>query len=341
MLDNIEDIPTTIGLFDRVTDAKLPIYRSRTPLYLKDCQNLSRGIYFSNYFLWFGKIREASMLPVLKRVSALLNSGEFGMVTNNSSLNILGDAVAGDIIETRFWVGEILDNNSTVTLFCDWRKSLDNNRFEIIAKAEMKISWVRIVDHGLVAVEPMPDYFLEYTKEMQSSLDNSPIFKEQKGDFDSLDIGERLYIAPFTPRRGRLLAKEYISTTLEDSNSVGNIYYSNYSRWQGVVRDNFFYNLAPEYFRGIGEMGELITTKVKVQHLREAMPFDKILITMNIIEVGQSGAELSFNYFKVEEGQNIKLAIGSQTVIWAKKSSDDKFIATAWPSQFLDRLIEE
>ncbi len=134
------------------------------------------------------------------------------------------------------------------------------------------------------------------------------------------------------------MAEETISTTLEDANSVGNIYFSNYGRWQGAVRDTYFYNIDKEYFHGVGEKGELIVVNASVNHLRESMPFDKILVTMSIVRLWEMGAELTFSYYKIDDAK-VKLAIGTQTVIWAKKENKNNFRPLSWPKIFLDKLL--
>ena len=329
-----------VGFIKRSKNNDFPVYFSRTPLFFRDCQNLSRGIYFANFFAWMGKVREAATFPILAKISEDLNTGKLGMVTNSVSIDIVGEAIAGDIIETRFWIGKTLDNGSTFDLFYDWKKLLPDGTYEELAYGEMRVSWVEIVSHGIVKSKPLPSYFQDYAKIFQSPVDNPYIFALKDKKNSLLNLGEELYNAPPSPRRGVVLAEETISTTLEDANSVGNIYFSNYGRWQGLVRDRYFYNIDKEYFHGIGEKGELIVLNASINHLRESMPFDKILITMNIVRLWETGAELTFSYYKIDDTK-VKLAIGVQRVIWAKKENKDNFKPQHWPKIFLNKLLTQ
>jgi len=329
-----------VGFTNKDENNDFPIYYHRTPIFFRDCQNLSRGIYFSNFFAWMGKIRESALFPILKDISAELNTGEIGMVTNSTSLKILGEVLTGDVVETRFWASGLFENKSTFDLFYEWRKVLDDGSYERIAEGEMRVSWVKIVSHGQVKPLAVPAYLEAFIKEIQMPKGASYVSDVNHNPFNSLKKGKELYFAPPHPRRGKLIAEELIETTLEDANSVGNIYFSNYSRWQGVVRDKFFYKLNKNYFQGIGEAGELIATASSMNHLREVMPFDTILITMNVVEVWENGAELTFTYFKVDGNEKLKLATGAQTVMWVKKENKNSFKSYPWPKEFLEALLK-
>jgi len=321
----------------------VPTYYNREPLYFKDCQNIGKGIYFSNYFYWMGKIRESAMAIILKEISSDLNTGEIGMVTNSSSLKIVGDAIVGDIIERRFGLVKFV-NDSTIDLFFIWKKVLDDGSLEDIAYGEMRISWVSIVSHGIVKPRALPPYYNSFLERMMKSTKELCYSNQLHGGGTfNFERGKNLYCAPNAPRRGKLISEKIIETTQEDGNSVGNIYFANYSRWQGLVRDGFFYHINPDYFKGVGERGELIVTETEVSHLREIMPFDKVLVTMNVVEIWESAFELTFAYFKIDGEEKVKLAVGSQTVVWAKKSSPNStnMETLPLPEEFLSALMRD
>ena len=329
-----------VGFMNKDEHNDFPIYYHRTPIFFRDCQNLSRGIYFSNFFAWMGKIRESALFPILKEISIELNTGKIGMVTNSTSLKILGEALTGDVVETRFWISGLFDNKSTFDLFYEWKKLLEDGSYESIAQGEMRVSWVEIVSHGQVKPLAVPEYLEKFIKNMQMPQGVSYVSDSTNNLFDSLEKGGELYYAPLHPRRGKIMSELLIETTLEDANSVGNIYFSNYPRWQGVVRDKFFYKLNQDYFQGIGERGELVVTNASINHLREVMPFDMVQITMNVVEVWENGAELTFTYYKIDKEERLKLATGSQTVMWVKKESTGNFKSYPWPEEFLNSLLK-
>jgi acyl-CoA thioesterase FadM len=124
-----------------------------------------------------------------------------------------------------------------------------------------------------------------------------------------------------------------MDTSLEDANIVGNIYFANYYAWQGRVRDRYFYDLIPQYFQGTGERGELICLNCRVDHLREAMPFDRIEVRMALKALKECRATLYFEYFKVDPaGPPLKLATGKQEVVWVRRNAQKKPVPHPFPS---------
>ena len=257
-------------------------------------------------------------------------------------MTILGEATSGDIVETHLWMGKVFGpDNATFDLFYDWRKILPDGSHERIAMGEMRASWVKILDHGIVAPEPLPDYFNDFG-DIMGKVRESGVYQPLPEPLKTLATGDDLFSSPEGPRSGHLIIEELLQPTLEDANLVGNVYFSNYSRWQGIVRDKYFYNLAPEFFRGTGTKGELITTFCEVEHLREAMPFDKIVIAMHVVNVGSSGVDLRFDYFRQDaDGSRLKLAVGKQTTVWSIKDEQSVLKAAEWPEVFKNALLEK
>jgi len=114
-----------------------------------------------------------------------------------------------------------------------------------------------------------------------------------------------------------LLAERVFGTALEDANLVGNIYFANYTLWTGRTRDHFFHDVAPEYYRGVGEQGELRCLYHRIDHLREAMPFERIAVRMSLEALRERGVRLRCDYFRVTpDGGREKLAHGQHVVGW-------------------------
>ncbi|MCK5323437.1 MAG: polyketide synthase dehydratase domain-containing protein, partial [Desulfobulbaceae bacterium] len=68
------------------------IFIHRFPVGFRPNAQLSRTLYFSNYVFWVGEIREASVWPVLGKIADQYSTGKWGVVTNYSHLQILGEA---------------------------------------------------------------------------------------------------------------------------------------------------------------------------------------------------------------------------------------------------------
>jgi enediyne polyketide synthase len=110
-------------------------------------------------------------------------------------------------------------------------------------------------------------------------------------------------------------------TTLDHANLVGNVYYANYPRWAGRCRDMYFFKVAPELYRAEDHPGELLCRRMKIDHLREAMPFDRVLTEMSIRAVYRCGVALAFQMYRVDDdGSRTKLAVAEQDVVFGTRA---------------------
>jgi acyl-CoA thioesterase FadM len=135
------------------------------------------------------------------------------------------------------------------------------------------------------------------------------------------------------------LHEQLIETSLDSSNLVGNIYFANYYAWMGQTRDQYFFKLIPDYFRGTGEKGELLCLECRVDHLREAMPFDRIVVTMALKVLNTFSATFYFEYFRLEpDGTRIKLAVGEHLAVWVKRDDQSRPIPTPFPPAVLENF---
>jgi enediyne polyketide synthase len=314
----------------------------RFPITFKPNANLSRRVYFSNYFFWLGEVREMALWPILEKIGEQVATGKWGLITNKTRMKIVGEAIAKDHVEIRIWAsGNHIDSNFLMDLTIDYRKILQDRTYERLAWCEQQVAWVKILGHGVVKPEPYPDYYWDFVKRMlpkydaPNHLDPIPeplsVLMNPEGDFEQ-------YRAPAKPVIEPLLFERVIETSLDMSNTVGNIYFANYYAWQGQVRDHYFYKIIPEYFRGAGEKGELLCLQTEVQHLREAMPFDIIIVTMALKILTKYKVTFYFEYFRQEsDGFKTKLAYGEQENIWVVR--DEK--GTPVPSPFPQPVLEK
>jgi NAD(P)-dependent dehydrogenase (short-subunit alcohol dehydrogenase family)/acyl-CoA thioesterase FadM/phosphopantetheinyl transferase len=310
----------------------------RIPVTFRPNSQLSRTIYFPNYFFWLGEIREAAMWPVLEKVARQFSTGKWGIITNNSCINILGEATARDKIEICMWAsGNSGPANSTMDLTIDFRKILKDGSYERLAWCEQQVTWVQILDHGIVKPEPYPDYYWDLMKNLVPRYEAPNVpepLPEPLTDLKRAEGDKNEYRAPSGPIVRPLLHEQTIETSLYNSNIVGNIYFANYYAWQGQTRDQYFFNLIPEYYRGTGEKGELLCLECRVDHLREAMPFDRIVVTMALKALKTYSVVLYFEYFRLEsDGTRVKLAFGEHHAVWVVRDSQGKPAPAPFPSK--------
>lgn len=296
----------------------------RFPLTFRESANLSRTLFFSHVFMWMGKLRELAVQPVYEPLARQFATGRWGMVTNYGETRYFGEARAEDTIEGRFWLGPASGRlGSTQEFHYEWRRVPPGGAPERFAWSRMGVTWVEILGHGVVEARPLPEYYASLmdrvtppdTPEVRAALEPSPAP-------DDVHLGSPLWSAPPGPAGGPVLHEEAFDTSLEESNLVGNIYFANYYVWQGVARDRFFQAVAPELYRGTGESGELRCLHHRTDHLREAMPFQRIAARMSLDAMHERGVRLRFDMFRLEDGRRDKLGAAVHTAGWFAPVAD-------------------
>jgi len=326
----VSEEPGAFGMAMELVNGRLHSV-NRFPVSFKHCANLSRTVYFSNYFEWLGSLREFTLWAVRDRLESLILAGDAGLVTNAADMQFLGTAGPSDVIEARLWLERVLGSaKSTLDLRCEFYKISQVGKRSRLASGRMRTTWVRVLGHGDVVPAAFPDFVQDMVDAAGASSGEGPLEKVEPPPYG---VGLELFRA--LPGAHVEVARDTFDTGLEDSNLIGNLYYANYFKWQGKVRDRFFYGLAPELFRGFGSSGEAYVLNSRAEFLRDAMPFDRIVVAMSVTAVYQFGATFRFEYFAADgSGGTRKLAVGEQDIAWVKQG-----VAVALPPAFVQALI--
>ncbi len=287
----------------------------RWPIAFKDSSSPHRNLYFTKFGEWMGRTREIAFWPLLGEASEIFKAGDSGWVTNHSETRVFCSMQVGDMMEVRVSSSEISGSqNSTVELVYDWYRIDGEGLEHLAAQSRMQITWVEVIGHGVVKVAPFPDNFLEFFSTVASS---------RGSEFQSLPeslLGDTLFEAPKGINTDIFLTSQVFQTSLEDSNLVGNIYFSNYLVWQGRTRDRFLEAIAPGCL-DLKSQGEPHSTRVHLKHLRELMPFESVMVEMKLRRLSENGFILFFEYFKYVDGvKQEKLAFSEHEVVWTDSS---------------------
>jgi enediyne core biosynthesis thioesterase len=110
---------------------------------------------------------------------------------------------------------------------------------------------------------------------------------------------------------------------LEETNVVGNVYFTHYLRWQGHCREMFLQdyvtNILDEFSRGL----VLVTTRVSCSYYRELFAFDDVLVRMTLCSLTPGRVAMAFQYFRIVPGGPEELvAEGEQEVACVLKEGD-------------------
>jgi enediyne biosynthesis thioesterase len=100
----------------------------------------------------------------------------------------------------------------------------------------------------------------------------------------------------------------------EETNLVGNVYYTNYLRWQGRCREMFLREHAPEVLADLRAGLKLFTLKVECEYFAELTAFDEIVVRMRLIEQAQTQLEFGFEYLRLGDAGETLVARGRQRI---------------------------
>lgn len=318
-------------------------HRFRIPF--RDVTSRSRGLGFAVFAEWMGAIRELGITNIAAHVVPQLASGRWGMVTNESDITVVGDANCLDLVEGRLWLSRVHGRAaSSLDLHFDWVRIGESGPEHRIAYANMTTTWVAITGHGTVELAPLPQYLEKFvTSYLPTTSAGASAGRRQKlvEPLAQIVLDGLVYRAPLAPRVEPEIARYVFPTATEDSNLVGNIYFSNYYRWQSRTLDRCLFEASGDYFRDNCAEGELRCLNTRLQHLREAMPFDEIEVVMALEASYRNGVRLHFDFYCLSRRERVKLAHGSADFAWIVFDSKTRQARSeALPQWVLDVFLD-
>ncbi len=301
--------------------------------------NPGGSVHFTNFFKWIGQIQETISQPIISEIIEHLSSNKLGIATNYCRTQFVGEA-HNEIIEAQFRIGGLTGpNNSTVTLYFDWHKILPHGERERLAFSEQRITMSSIMDKDLLKSHPMPDFLLYFIGERLPKKDAPYQMEPMKESLSEISLGNELFIAGEDQNAMPIVFEKTFETTYEDSNLMGNIYFSNYFIWQSRIIDQYFNKVEPDYSPGPDNKGELLCLDSSVEYLRHAEPFDKILVTMSLKYLYEQAVKFHFEYFQVDPaGKKEKIAFGDNEVLWVEHNNLGEVIQKNLPKKIIKSL---
>lgn len=104
--------------------------------------------------------------------------------------------------------------------------------------------------------------------------------------------------------------------SFEETNVVGNVYFSNYFVWQGKCREAFLCKYASQVLDDFKAGYGMITKDASCEFHSEAFAFQNILIKMGLESLMRTGMSMTFEYYREEGSELVLLAQGKQTTMW-------------------------
>ena len=309
--------PSNVFCLDTVKDNNNHFFYVRWPVSYRHVANLSQTVYFSNFFSWIEQVRDLALLPIRQTLGEKLATGQWGMVTNLAEVEILGEAGLDDVIESRIGV-------------------LPDGSRERIALGKLQMTWVKLSKNEPPQPQSLPQFLQQFVDGIANYTPES-----LPEAFQNIVKGKKLFENTSLPGASSLLQTQSFSTCLEETDAIGNINFQNYYVFQGRVRDGFFQQIIPEYYRRDLKQGEFRCLHSKVDFLREAFPFDRIEVKMYVQAVYERSVSLVFEYFRVApNGRSEKLAVGKQDAIWLVPDQNGKSVSAPMPSKVRTALLK-
>jgi enediyne core biosynthesis thioesterase len=123
----------------------------------------------------------------------------------------------------------------------------------------------------------------------------------------------------------------------EETSLAGNVYFSNYVRWQGCCREMFLRDHVPEVLSLLERGFALITTSVHCEYLAELSAFDEIIIRMRLGALTQNRIRMLFEYWRLSGAHEELIARGEQEVVCMQREGE-RMISVPMPSSLRNAL---
>jgi enediyne biosynthesis thioesterase len=126
--------------------------------------------------------------------------------------------------------------------------------------------------------------------------------------------------------------------SFQETNLVGNVYFTNHLAWQGRCREMFLRDHAPDVIDELSRGLSLATVNCSCEYFAELTAFDEIVVRMRLAELVQNRMRLAFEYWRRKQGTDELVARGEQQIACMKRDGD-KLSPTPVPQNLRVALV--
>jgi enediyne core biosynthesis thioesterase len=127
--------------------------------------------------------------------------------------------------------------------------------------------------------------------------------------------------------------------SFEETNVVGNVYFTRHVSWQGRCRELFLRQYAPEILDDLKRELRLVTLNVSCEYFAEVHAFDEVEIQMWLENLRRHRIKLGFDYLLQRAGSEVLVARGFQEIGCMRQTADG-LVPSAVPSGLAVTLAE-
>ena len=159
-----------------------------------------------------------------------------------------------------------------------------------------------------------------------------------------LHRGQPLFEGGSSPRGGPVLFAEAVRPSLIDSDLIGNVSSITFFAWLAHVRDRFLHSIvphelvrraSPDRAQVSGGRGEALCIDEEMTYLREAFPFDDIVVEMRLSAATERSARIRYEFSRKKHGASEKVAVGNQELLWVHRDGSGAVRSENFPSELL------
>jgi acyl-CoA thioesterase FadM len=125
--------------------------------------------------------------------------------------------------------------------------------------------------------------------------------------------------------------------SFEETNVVGNVYFTRHISWQGRCREMFLKQHAPTLLDQIARDLRLVTLRVSSEYFEELNALDDIDVEMRLSYLRQHRIGLDFDIVKLLAGGDIRAARGFQEIACMRATANG-LVPTEPPAALLQAL---
>jgi enediyne biosynthesis thioesterase len=108
----------------------------------------------------------------------------------------------------------------------------------------------------------------------------------------------------------------------QETNLVGNVYYTHHLSWQGRCRELFLRDQAPDVMAELNRGLSLATVRCSCEYYAELSVFDEVIVRMRLAELVQNRLTLAFEYWRRKDGGEELVARGEQQVACMRREGE-------------------
>jgi len=125
--------------------------------------------------------------------------------------------------------------------------------------------------------------------------------------------------------------------SFQETNLVGNVYFTNHLGWQGRCREMFLRDHAPEVVAELSRGLALATVSCSCEYFAELTAFDEVIVRMRLAELVQNRMRLVFEYWRRKQGNEELVARGEQQIACMRRDGE-KLSPTPVPQTLREAL---